>query len=137
VPAKEAQDTMTEDRGRVLVVEDETEVAATLLDLLAGRDYNVVTATTAEEGLKTVPSMRPNVVLLGLSLPDMSGPDLLTAFRRIDPYVPIIVVTSVVDPDVIKQVRAKEPFHLVHKPFDIDALDRVVSAAVRSNILSV
>jgi len=72
-------------RGRVLVVEDEIEVAATLLELLVERNYEVLTATTAEEGLKAVPAFRPNVVLLDISLPDMSGPSALTVFRALIP----------------------------------------------------
>ena len=117
-------------RGRVLVVEDEIEVAATLLELLVERNYEVLTATTAEEGLKAVPAFRPNVVLLDISLPDMSGPSALTVFCRAHPRVPVIAVTSAVDAGVLAKLAEMEPFHVVHKPFDIDALDRLVNSAV-------
>lgn len=116
-------------RARVLVIEDEVEVAATLLEQLAGRDYEVRTATTAEEGLDTVDEFRPDVLLLDLSLPGLSGPGLLTVFARMCPGLPVIVVTSAVDPRVVAQIADHKPFHVVHKPWDIDALDRLVASA--------
>src|ERR1043166_7833523 len=87
-------------RARVLIVEDEVEVAATLLEQLAGRDYEVTTATTAEEGLEVLDSFRPDVLLLDITLPGLSGPGLLPVFGRAHPG-PIIVVTSAVDPRVL------------------------------------
>ena len=120
-----------ETRGRVLVVEDELEVAATLLELLVDRSYEVQTATTAEEGLKSLAGFRPDVLLLDISLPGMSGPGLLKVFRTVQPDLPIVVVTAAVDSGVLKRIAELEPFHLVHKPFDIDALDRVIASAVR------
>ena len=121
---------MIEPRGRVLIVEDEIEVAATMLELLVARSYEVVTATTAEEALKIVPAFRPNVLLLDITLPGMSGPGLLTTFRRAHPRLPVIVVTAAVDPGALARIAERDPFHVVYKPFDIDALDRLISLAV-------
>jgi len=120
-------------RARVLVVEDEIEVAATLLELLTGRDYEVVTATTAEESFGIVDEFRPDVLLLDLSLPGLSGPGLLTVFARVHPALPVIVVTSAVDPRTIAEIASRHPFHVVHKPYDIDALDRLVEAATEQS----
>ena len=116
-------------RARVLVVEDEIEVAATLLELLTGRDYEVVTATTAEESFAIIDEFHPDVLLLDLSLPGLSGPGLLTVFAREHPALPVIVVTSAVDPRAIAEIVTRQPFRLVHTPYDIDALDRLIAAA--------
>jgi CheY-like chemotaxis protein len=121
---------MIESRGRILVVEDEIEVAATLLELLVARNYEVLTATTAEEALKVVPAFRPNVLLLDITLPGMSGPGLVTTFRRAYSRLPIIVLTAAVDGGVLARLAELKPFHVVHKPFDIDALDRLIGSAV-------
>ena len=118
-------------RARVLVIEDEVEVAATLLEQLTGRDYDVRTATTAEEGFKVVEEFRPDVLLLDLSLPGLSGPEALGVFERMHPGLPVIVITSAVDPRIMKEIAGRKPFHVVHKPWDLDALDRLVAAAAR------
>jgi hypothetical protein len=45
--------------------------------------------------------------------------------------LPVIVVTSAVDPRVVEKIAGHKPFHVMHKPWDIDALDRLVAAAAR------
>jgi DNA-binding NtrC family response regulator len=116
-------------RARVLVIEDDVDVAATLLEQLAGRDHEVLTVTTAEEGLDIIDAFRPDVLLLDTTLPGLSGPSLLPVFGRLHPGMPIIVLTASVDPRVLAQIEGHKPFRLVHKPYDIDALDRLVAAA--------
>ena len=116
-------------RARVLVIEDEVDVAATVLELLTARNYEVIAVTTAEEGLEVIPGFRPSVLLLDISLPGLSGPGLLDVFARRYAWLPVIVVTSAVDPEILSRIADGKPFHLVHKPFDLDALDRLVAAA--------
>jgi DNA-binding NtrC family response regulator len=116
-------------RARVVVIEDDIDAAATLLEELVGRDYEVLTATTAKEGLEVVDACRPDVVLLDVALPGRSGPGLLAVLGRLHPWLPVIVVTSTIDARVLAQVAECKPFHLVHRPYDVDALDRLVAAA--------
>lgn len=120
-------------RARVLVIEDEIEVAATLLEQLAARDYEVVTATTAKEGLDVIDTFQPDVLLLDPTLPGLSGPALLPMFGRLHPRLPVIVVTSTVEPRTLAEIASHQPFHLVHKPYDVDALDRLVAAAAEAS----
>ena len=119
-----------EQRGRILLVEDDVEVAATLFELLTDRDYNVAVATSAEDALKTLSSDRPEVLLLDMSLPGRSGPELLTLFRRTRPGLPIIVVTAAVEPEILKRIAELDPFQLFSKPVDIGALDRAITSAI-------
>jgi len=116
-------------RARVVVIEDEIEVAATILEQLTARDYEVRTATTAQEGLDVIEAFRPDVLLLDISLPGLSGPGLVKIFDRVYPRLPVIVLTGAVDSRVVAQIAGHHPFHLVHKPYDPDALDRLVAAA--------
>ena len=71
------------------------------------------------------------MLLLDLTLPGLSRPGLLAVFRRVHPRLLVIVVTSAVDPRVVGQIAGHKPFHVMHKPWDIDALDRLVAAAAR------
>jgi CheY-like chemotaxis protein len=59
--------------GRVLVVEDEPEVGAMLLEVLVQLGYTVELADRGAEALRLVPAFEPDVVLLDLTLPEMSG----------------------------------------------------------------
>jgi DNA-binding NtrC family response regulator len=64
-------------RGRLLPVEDDAEVAAALVALLADAHSDIALAATAEEGLALVPTCRAGVGLLDMSRPGLSGPRLL------------------------------------------------------------
>jgi CheY-like chemotaxis protein len=110
-------------------VEDDTEVAAVLAELVSGAEYEVAWAGTAEEGIRLASVFRPDVMLLDMSLPGLSGPRLLAVFRRAHPDVPVIVVTSEAHPDVVKQIEEHGPFAFVQKPFDNAAVLRLVAAA--------
>jgi CheY-like chemotaxis protein len=63
--------------GRVLVVDDEPHVGATLRDVLIELGYIVKVAVRGAEALKLVPVFEPDVVLLDLLMPEMSGVEVL------------------------------------------------------------
>lgn len=80
----------------VLLVEDNRVVKMVHERLLSRAGYKVVTAADGEEALQTVREVVPDVVLLDMMLPKMSGPAVLRAIKQ-DPAttnVPVIVVTS-------------------------------------------
>ncbi len=57
--------------------------------------HGVAIAHTGAEGLKRVAAVCPVVILVDLRLPDQSGLDVLTQFRRIDARIPVVFVTVV------------------------------------------
>ena len=117
-------------RGRVLIIEDDVDVATTTIEILTDRGYEVKAVTTAEEGLATIPAFQPDVLLLDMSLPGLSGPRLVGMFRHANPKLPIIVVTSMVDREIIGQITDMKPFQFVHKPYDPDVLHGLITAAI-------
>ena len=115
---------------RVLVIEDDADVAATLVEALTERGYHVSAVTTAEDGLKVIPSLRPDVLLLDIWLPGLSGPGMLAEFRKAHPGLPVIVLTSEVDREMVGRISDMKPVHLVQKPFDADILHGLITDAV-------
>lgn len=86
---------MTAKRATVLVVED-VELNRDLLMQLLEDDYEVVTASDGEEGLETVRQVRPDLVLMDLSLPRLDGWEA-TRIIKADPEladIPIIALTA-------------------------------------------
>lgn len=78
---------------RILVVEDEESYRAPLTYQLKKEGYEVVTATTGDEGLDVFRRAGADLVLLDLMLPGMSGTDVCREIRR-ESQVPIIMVTA-------------------------------------------
>jgi CheY-like chemotaxis protein len=116
--------------GRVLVVDDEPQVAQMLRDVLTQFGYVVKTAMRGSEALQIVPVFQPDVILLDLQMPEMTGVEVLDHLRRDHPLVPVIVVTANTDVDVARGTLIRGAFDYLRKPFHIDMLARVVAAAI-------
>jgi two-component system phosphate regulon response regulator PhoB len=81
---------------RVLVVEDEPDIAALLAYHLTREGYRVETATTGQEGLAAVNREAPDLMVLDLMLPGVSGLDVLRAVRSepVTEDMPVLVLTA-------------------------------------------
>jgi DNA-binding response OmpR family regulator len=81
------------DRTSVLIVEDELSIAEPFAKALSRSGFRAVVARTGSEALALAGSLRPDVVLLDLGLPDVDGRDICRQLRR-DSDVPIIMITA-------------------------------------------
>jgi len=77
---------------KVLLIDDEPAIARALRPLLNGHGFSVDVAETAAEGLVRLESFAPDLILLDLGLPDMSGVELTAELRR-RTHVPIIILS--------------------------------------------
>jgi CheY-like chemotaxis protein len=116
--------------GRVLVVDDDPRVAATLRDLLIELGYIVKLAVRGAEARKLVPVFEPDVVLLDLMMPEMSGIEVLDHLRRDRPTLRVVILTGNEDVEVARATLRAGAFDYLSKPCNIDVLARVVAAAV-------
>jgi DNA-binding response OmpR family regulator len=118
--------------ARILVIDDTPGVVDILAAHLRAEGYVVSGALTGDEGLKDFMLVRPDLVLLDITLPgEMNGIELLKRIRSINPTGRVIMVTGNTD-----QASAREALELgalayIGKPFDFAYLKRVVAAALR------
>jgi DNA-binding NtrC family response regulator len=80
--------------ARLLVVDDEPNVQYSLEKSLQSDWLQVVTASTARDGINLVRQQPPDAVILDVRLPDMSGLDAFNEIRQIDPRLPVIILTA-------------------------------------------
>ncbi|GAA2333873.1 response regulator [Streptomyces violaceusniger] len=115
---------------RVLVVEDEPQIVRALVINLRAREYDVDTASDGATALRLAVTRRPDVVLLDLGLPDMSGTDVIAALRGWS-RAPILVVSArQASEDKVAALDAGADDY-VTKPFGMDELLARLRAAVR------
>jgi two-component system KDP operon response regulator KdpE len=114
----------------ILIVDDEIEIVRLLRYNLTAQGYQVFTATSGEEALKEVARHRPDLVLLDLNLPDMSGLEVCKQIRE-SSALPIIVL-SIKDREHDK-VQALElgADDYVSKPFGIQEVLARIRVALR------
>ena len=81
---------------RILVIEDQEDNRKIVRDLLTASGYELVEATTGEEGLDRAESERPDLILMDIQLPGIDGYEVTRRIKA-NPglrHIPIIVVTS-------------------------------------------
>ena len=106
---------------KILVVEDDPDLAALEAELLEEHGHHVEVAYNGREALAAVERAAPDLILLDMKMPVMSGREFVDEYRRAQPSpAPIVVVTAADD----AQVRAAEvgASGWIAKPFDPDAL---------------
>jgi len=81
------------DRPRVLVVDDEPQILRFLRPGLSAGGFDVITAGTAAEAVKSAATLAPDVIVLDLGLPDKDGKDVIREIRTWS-NVPIIVLSA-------------------------------------------
>jgi two-component system KDP operon response regulator KdpE len=116
--------------ARILVVDDERQIRRALKDALVDEGYTVVTAETGEEAVRGVEEIAPDLVLLDLALPGMSGLEVCRALRV--GYRAPIVVLSVrsTERDKVAALDLGADDYLT-KPFGMDELLARVRAHLR------
>ncbi len=84
---------MADEKGHILLIEDESQMRRFLRVILQGHGYKVTEAVTGEEGLNETAVRNPDVILLDLGLPDIDG---LIVTRRVREWceTPIIVISA-------------------------------------------
>lgn len=122
------------DKKKVVIVDDEVDLCTTLSVRFKKWGYAVKTAHDGKSGFALVKKEFPDLVILDLHLPLLSGEDVCKLIRRDDliGHIPIIMLTAKtneVDRIIGKVIGANE---YITKPFDIDELFSKVSALARS-----
>jgi DNA-binding response OmpR family regulator len=116
--------------GKVLVVDDEMEVRQVLFEFLSSRGYDVSTASGGAEAVAMVETIKPDLVLLDVAMPDMDGVETLKRIVAIEPAMAVIMVTANTDIGTTSKLLALGAVDYVPKPVDLDYLDQAVSTQV-------
>ena len=118
---------------RILVVDDEPDVVALIVDHLAKAGYRVSTAATGLDGLEAARRERPALVILDQMLPGLSGYDVLEQLRAADATkgVGVLMLTArVEEPDRVRGLALGADDYLT-KPFSPQELELRVGAILR------
>ncbi|MEO1593192.1 MAG: response regulator [Cyanobacteria bacterium J06632_22] len=104
---------------KILVIEDEVEIRANLVDLLELEDYTVVSAENGINGIVGVFEHQPDVILCDVMMPEIDGYDVLQTIRQ-EPetaLTPFIFLTALADKGDIRQGMLKGADDYLTKPF--------------------
>jgi two-component system response regulator AtoC len=121
---------------KLLIIDDDDSIRATLKKYLSSKNYTVTDAESGQAALLSARNESPDVVLCDIGLKDMNGIDVMKRLREDDPTLPVLIITGQDDMETtIKAVQAGAYDYLV-KPIDIDRLELAVRRACESKTMS-
>ncbi len=116
----------------IIVIEDDKDIQNYLQDLLTRNDFSVQTAHTGISGLSLMENVAPDLVLLDLTLPDMTGESVCKEIKKIHPNLPVIILTAknAVSDKVRSLTTGADDY--ITKPFDSEELIARIKARLRN-----
>jgi two-component system response regulator PilR (NtrC family) len=114
---------------RVLVVDDDETIRDTLYDLLS-EEYVCQTAETAEKAFARLEADPYEVVLTDISMPGLSGLELLGRVRQRFPNTPVIIISGIGDQEHAQGLIKLGAFDFLLKPFTLEVVEKSVKRAL-------
>lgn len=115
--------------ARVLIVDDDETIRDTLYDLLS-EQYVCQTAETAEKALARLQTDPYDVVLTDISMPGLSGLELLGHILQLYSDTPVIMISGIGDQEHAQGLIRLGAFDFLLKPFSLDEVEKSVSRAI-------
>jgi CheY-like chemotaxis protein len=117
---------------KVLIADDDRLVRTMLADLLGELGHEVVAAENGAEAVALCKREAPDVLVLDLLMPRLSGLDALKAMRQAGSTVPAILLTAISDPSV-RDMEGADAIHVrLDKPVTRRSLQRALNRAMAS-----
>jgi two-component system response regulator PilR (NtrC family) len=115
--------------ARILVVDDDDTIRDTLFELLS-EQYVCQTAETAEKAFARLKADPYDVVLTDISMPGLSGLELLGHIRQMYSDTPVIMISGIGDQEHAQGLIKLGAFDFLLKPFRLDEVEKSVERAV-------
>jgi DNA-binding NtrC family response regulator len=123
--------------GQLLLVDDNPDlILAQMNHVFGASNHGIDVARTGEEGVRCVTERAPDVVLLDLHLPDLSGLEVYKRIREIDARIPVLFITAATEAHHAIEAMKQGAYDYLIKPLDTQHLQRVVGDALEISRLS-
>src|SRR4030042_2383024 len=109
-------------RRKILVVDDDPGLAKLIRDFLEGHGFEASSAPNGSRAIEKVLSGFPELVLLDLKLPDMTGVEVLKRIKAINEDVAVIIITGYGGEQVAVDIIKAGAIDYIAKPFEFEAL---------------
>lgn len=114
-------------KGKILIVDDASDTREIIQKLLQYEGYEVLSASTGEEGVKKAVDMKPDVILMDINLPGIDGTEALKRIRHNNPIQCVIMLTAFATVDNAIQSLKEGASDFIKKPFENEHLIHIVN----------
>ncbi|MSR76944.1 MAG: sigma-54-dependent Fis family transcriptional regulator [Candidatus Omnitrophica bacterium] len=121
--------------SKILIVDDEKNTCEGLAQFLEALDYDVLTASSGEDGWKIYQQEKPDLILSDIKMPGMGGIELLEKIKRANPRELVILLTAYGSVEDAVQSMKKGAYYYLTKPVNLEELELLVKKALKSREL--
>ena len=120
--------------GKILVVDDEQEALDYLSNILKSANYEVISTTKGRQAVELVKNQKPDLILLDIVIPDMSGGEIARTLSEIDSTckIPIIFLSGLNTPEDVQIIREKTgDYNILSKPTSPEEVLKTIAKALK------
>ncbi|OVE75831.1 hypothetical protein BVX97_03200 [bacterium E08(2017)] len=125
---------LNEVSSKVLIVDDEKAFRETTRIFLETDGYEVTTAANGDDGLRLARKDEPDIVLLDLIMPGISGVDFLKELHKMYPDIPVIMITAWPDAEIISEAMEYAPITLLPKPASREVIIKAINRTLLGSL---
>ena len=118
--------------SRLLLIDDEEDVRYSFQRIFDSPEIELVTASSGEEGLKTIPKFKPDLVLMDVRMGGMNGLETLRRIRAANPKQLVILMTAYGTTQTAIEAMKLGAYDYLLKPFDVPRLKEIVANALKA-----
>jgi DNA-binding NtrC family response regulator len=107
---------------KILIVDDDSELRATISEILKGKGYFIEEASSGKEAVEKTTNEKFNIALLDLMMPGMNGIEALSEIRKTSPKTKVIMITAFATIENAVDAIKKGAYDYISKPFKIEEL---------------
>ncbi|MDD5040644.1 MAG: response regulator [Candidatus Omnitrophica bacterium] len=111
---------------KLLVVDDEVDICDFVRSFFKERNFEVFVAYNGKKAIETIEKEKPDIVLLDMNMPGMTGLEALRELRQQGNQIKTIMVTAVDEPDKIEEAKKHGVVEYITKPLLLEQLERTV-----------
>jgi nitrogen regulation protein NR(I) len=117
---------------KLLLIDDEVDVQYSFRRIFDSVEIELTTAASGEEGLKLIPKLKPDLVMMDIRMGGMNGLETLRRIRQVDAKLPVIMMTAYGTTQTAIEAMKLGAYDYLLKPFDVPKLKQIVFDALKA-----
>ncbi len=118
--------------GKILIVDDESNILTSFEKMLAGQGHEVITTRRVKEALKCIATDNPELLIMDIRMPEMNGLEAFHYIKESYPKLPVIIMTAFGTTESAIEATKLGAFDYLIKPFEPEEMLHVIERALES-----
>ena len=128
---------MTDNKPKVLVVDDQKSMRLTLAAILEDQGYDVTEVEDGYRAIEAVEQVPFDLVFMDIKMPGINGVQTFREIKKISPKSVVVMMTGFAVEDLVKEALEEGAVSVIYKPFDMDSVISLVESVLKSVVILV